>query len=741
MRKVQIFCYLVILFIFMFVFPLTIYGIDDGSIHKKRVVTLVYDDSGSMRTTTDSQGKKIQTDNWKFANYSLQSLIGLLGENDELSVVRMSNPQKINPISLSYLTRQNEIERIIHWNESGSTPFETVLTSIDFMKSEIQSDPNRDFWFIIVMDGLFNDFENGTDQEIQQKYQMIEDVLLEFNHFAYEKGVKVNSILVTIESFLSEKDLKQIQKISNIWSKTTRGIHLTAKSEKEIIDRINEVAALITERDINTEQSSINLNPSFDRKNVSLTSPFPLRRLTILHQSSANQITWNIDKFEVMNQGTEYSSDGPFYMVTPKDPYKLRKDIYGSIAHLSSTDKERVIPEGQYIIQFNETFNNDEQKEFQFIAEAALDFEIFLHRLENSGSWNSAEEVFFPGSEMIIQVDLLSADRSRKKIQLKDEEMIKEIEVTAVIDGAQINLQWDKEKQSFIGKFIMPQEQTEINITTIVPGYYRETKTVAVKGVRDRILNLINLSNHWSYPVDTINDAEPIKVQPMINGHPITSEELSEIFPNIKLSSNNNINYEINQNGNIIEISPKKGLLPAFTPVGEMEFLLIMEGKYNGEYAELLITYTIEDISFWEKIGKWIVLLIIIILILIYLIGIWKKPRFAKNSMYILMKISDIHQGRVFGTRESTEYFHTNFFTRWFFPYRAERIAIGNLLLKATEDGEKIILLKECQRPDMKVQHTPLEETSGKEDIYLYVYDEVEIDFHSRKETYIVMKA
>ena len=72
-----------------------------GEEAKERVVSLVYDDSGSMRNN----------DRWKYANYALQSLVALLDEKINFHVP-MSKPNDPLNISLAKDKRQMEIEGI-----------------------------------------------------------------------------------------------------------------------------------------------------------------------------------------------------------------------------------------------------------------------------------------------------------------------------------------------------------------------------------------------------------------------------------------------------------------------------------------------------------------------------------------------------------------------------------------------------------------------------------------------------
>lgn len=71
-----------------------------GEEAKERVVSLVYDDSGSMRNN----------DRWKYANYALQSLVALLDEKDKFSYVPMSRPTEALNVTL---TNEKDKQRLM----------------------------------------------------------------------------------------------------------------------------------------------------------------------------------------------------------------------------------------------------------------------------------------------------------------------------------------------------------------------------------------------------------------------------------------------------------------------------------------------------------------------------------------------------------------------------------------------------------------------------------------------------
>ena len=65
----------------------------------KKIISVVYDDSGSMA------GER-----WTYANYSLQTLTSLLNTQDELYVTYMSDPSDAKKISLTDI--QDSVDKI-----------------------------------------------------------------------------------------------------------------------------------------------------------------------------------------------------------------------------------------------------------------------------------------------------------------------------------------------------------------------------------------------------------------------------------------------------------------------------------------------------------------------------------------------------------------------------------------------------------------------------------------------------
>ncbi|WP_078430677.1 hypothetical protein [Alkalihalobacterium alkalinitrilicum] len=725
---------------FITLVPTISYG--EETVVKKRVVTLIYDDSGSMWFTYDDQGEQLPSDNWKFANYSLQSLIGLLGENDQLNVVRMTDEHQLDTIEGTYSQRQREIERISNWDKRGWTPFDTVITATEQLKTAVQQEEDAEFWFIIVMDGVFNDLDylQVTDEkELARNYELAIQTLQDYSLFMQENNVKANSILVTIESFLTPEEVEQMMIFKDIWEETTGGLQLTAANEEEIIERINEVAALITNRDPNAEKSNVDLSPSFEGSKVFLDSPYPLKRLTLLQQSPGQRSNVSLSDVTINDGTTPLHINGPFQIESPYDEFELRDDLFGTITHIGHAQKDGVNEEGQYIIEFDREIQLNEQQYFHFIAEPAIDFQVSLLKQEEDGTLHTDQETFFYGADMKMEVELIRSGNS-DKISFTNRNVSEEVEVTTRIGEDVIQLIWNEERQSFLGDFTMPDEYTEALVTTLVHGFYQETKRVSLQGVGGREIELILLSENWSSQLDVLGDATPIQIEPHINGRPMTTEELSEVFSTIEVTSEQRIQFRYEQNDQWIEIYPTINWLPMLTDVGTLDVNVQIAGKYSGEQASLSFSIMIEDISWWNKYGIYLTYLLAIIASIIWLIGIIKKPRFAKNASYVSLTTKQMLNGRTLGEYTSTEQFQTNFFGRWFVPYIPEKAVIQGLTFKAHPNKDRILLVKSSQSPEMIVQDRRLEDDSGRDDILIFSNDTIVIEYHHQQEIYQFIK-
>jgi hypothetical protein len=707
------------------------------SIPKRRIVTLIYDDSGSMWKGGDQK----PIDNWKYANYALQSLVGLLDANDVLNVITMSNPTQSKNVNLEENSRQNQINDIRTWAGNKSTPIETISTAIKQINGYSTKYPNAEYWLIILTDGVFVELDpkyNGnTMATVSENRMLTERSLTDLTHRMKMNEISFNSALVTIESYLSPDHKGIMGDFKKLWVTSTSGTVIESDSEERIVDDINKVAALITNRDPD-ETKLFNLNARFLDDRVLLESPLPLRRITVLHQSREGSPAISIKDVSLHAKRKQIGMEGPFLIIAPNDPYRLTPEIKGSITHIKQGKLGEVIPQGEYELIFSSNMNEEQKSTIRFLAEPAIDFNIKVKRVNTNGTLSDDASTFFADSKMVLDVELVQSE-TKKPILL--DKVKKEIfKISTLVDGQSLHLKWNDKKKTFTGNFdLVEKEQINANVKVQIDGLYQKEKTITFTGFPSRKLELKRAEdNLWTAKVDRLEDGKPIEIIPFVNGKEMTELELRELFKNVKVGSKGHrIGFELSLENNHMFIKPEKKGATLSTSTGTIPVLVTMTGVNSSENAELEFFINIEDIPWYKRYGYYLILLLIMVFAIILIIGVIVKPRFANERIsmtyerFLIIDDQRIKQGQL-----TTENFKTNFFERWMIPYRAERKSIHGILFKATSTPDKICLPKQSQNPKMVVAGTDISEDCGRKDILIYSNDDIKIEDYSSIEIY-----
>jgi hypothetical protein len=717
--------------------PSNIYSKD--YIPKQRIVTLIYDDSGSMRR----DDKKKPIDNWKYANYALQSLVGLLDSNDLLYVIPMSNPKEAMSISLGKDYRQAQINTIGTWDGQSGTPIETIYTAKKQITELTANYPDAEYWMILLTDGVFeelypNDNEDTNPIEKPTKKRMdTERDLTDFTLSMQEKGLSFNSALVTIESYLTLNQKQYMGDFKQLWETSTKGSTIESDNEESIVDSINKVAALITNRDPD-ESKIFDLHAKYSNSGVTLESPFPLRRITVLNQSRDVSSSFSINEVAFNGQVKRDGIEGPYIINSPIDPNHLSPPIQGSISHIKQGDFGEVLPEGVYELHFLEEITEEQKRNIRFLAEPAVDFNITVNKLNPDGSITNDESTFFADSNMLLDVELIQSE-TKKPITL--DTVNKNIfKITATVDEQPIQMVWDENRKVFTANVhLSNSEEITTKVTVQIEGLYQKDKTLTIKSIPIRNLELKrNDDSPWSIKVDQLEKGKSIEIIPLVNGSEMTKEELKEVFSNVSVSSDEyQIEYDLNQKDNHIMIKPKLNKKSVvLTSTGEIPVHVTIKGKYPKEFAELDFNLNVQDIPMLKKYGMLLLRSFLFLLLLAYLFGIYHKPRFAKDRISLVRKKTTISGNHKIPEPPSTVNFKTNLFQRWLIPYMAEKKTIYGLDFKATRNKHMVLLLKQSLSVNMYIAGEKLSEGYLKEDKHIGNNDEIKRESNSAIEIY-----
>ncbi|MBS7259633.1 MAG: VWA domain-containing protein [Eubacteriales bacterium] len=226
--------------------PLTI---NAASMRCRKIISVVYDDSGSM-----------SGDNEAYANYSMQTFAAMVNEEDDLYITYMSDCYNSRKIDTSDLL--NAVGNIRNHTSNGNTPYEAVETAMDRLKQSKDSDPNTQYWLVVFTDGGFN--STGIAE--------VEKALDKFSRTKMANGSEPHIIYMTIGDGLgvftphpSNPDIKVI----------------AANDGHDVADSLFDIASSVTGR-FRVDSSAITFT---DNHTLTVSSNIPLLNISILVQN------------------------------------------------------------------------------------------------------------------------------------------------------------------------------------------------------------------------------------------------------------------------------------------------------------------------------------------------------------------------------------------------------------------------------------------------------------------------
>ena len=296
------------------------------SLYIKKVVSVVFDDSGSMQNPTNGDPNRYPS-----ANYAMQSFCGMLNSEDQLFITYMSKAHTdpanaTESIDLSPGKIQGSIDAIANHSAGGQTPFSAVEIAYEKLKSVNDPNPNTQYWLVIITDG---DFNSGADMPYTP-----EVLSSKCNYFASQvmpNGTNPQITFMAIGSSIA-RPTENIEK----------GIYVyTAKSDNpaNIKNTMSSIADRISGRTrLNT--SDIKL---VNENTVRVSSEIPLLNIVTFAQGTDAVIT------EVK------TSSGGKIDISRAATLKYGNDVALRGSTTLIGDSQSVIPSGTYDIVFNKS--------------------------------------------------------------------------------------------------------------------------------------------------------------------------------------------------------------------------------------------------------------------------------------------------------------------------------------------------------------------------------------------------
>ena len=427
----KIFSIIFILTIILSSFTFKVFANNKNNTSIKKVVSIVYDDSGSMNNANED---------WAYASYSLQNLIGLMNSNDELSVVKMSNPTQTVEFNLTdNVMRKGDIKSVESWTASGNTPFIAVDTASSWLKtkkSQFTDSQNVEYWLIVITDG---NFVSGYPSNMKTYLEQIKNSM---------GNSKYEGVFVAIGSSVPSR-------VKNDWKSITGNHLIETSNSNDIVNAMSEVSGLILGQ--GGKNSNIVPTASTDGKTITFESSLPLQKFIIFEQNQSISIK------NILGNETKGNVVADFNTQKPGTG-----NITSRIIHCEATNGE-YLPAGKITIEFDSKIDLDKSK-FKILAVPAVN--VSLKIVDKTGNIiDDINTVSFKEGEIVEFAAVVTSSIDNSTIDLRnwDKSLLSEL----IVNNKNIKMEYNKQDNMFYGKFKVEKGSNITYSVVTLPGYFR----------------------------------------------------------------------------------------------------------------------------------------------------------------------------------------------------------------------------------------------------------------------------
>lgn len=218
--------------------------------HIPRIVSVVFDNSGSMYS---------QTDRWAYASYAMQAFSAMMGEDDVLHVTYINNPKSSTKIELgsSKAASVDNFERIMF---GGGTANKMEDAAKILVKEYKTYGKNAKYYLVVMADGELDSDEGVFSQKLPEASNYAKKELA---------GAEYNAI------FFSMLDKQPV--ISGVDCRN-------AKNSDEIIEKLSEISADIMGR------TDIRNSCTVSGNSISFELQYPALSIAVFHQKKSTSV-------------------------------------------------------------------------------------------------------------------------------------------------------------------------------------------------------------------------------------------------------------------------------------------------------------------------------------------------------------------------------------------------------------------------------------------------------------------
>ena len=640
-----------------------------------RTITIIYDDSGSMK-----KGNK-----WVYANYALQSLIGLQNKSDKIFMVKMSDFSEDNDreyklddthadINMGNKSEVLEEIRERYNTKSNLTPYESVLKGVEISEQYINNQREVDEnWIVIITDGEFEDGKEFSGEKVEKIKSLI---------YPYIEKSRVRPIFLVIAENSEDTEKIKGQVGIKIW-KDIFGTDsefpkiFCAVGNNEISERMNQIGNIITGRSNEQGNSIFKTN----NNTISFKPEFPLKRIIVFQQNNNKSDTLKIEK--VNGQNLKYNIENT---IQPSIEYK---DIAISANITPITPNKGTIGNGEVNIYFDKPITN---QNINVLFEVAAKFKVELIDEQTGNPVNCMFYNSYPGAKLKIIGRLISTeDNTPIPYSIKIRENV-------YYDKKVYPLTYNIEKNYFETELIALEGKKSISASAEFQGYFNfqsEIYTINANVEPPRKINAVIESNTMIINQTEINNLK-INIIPYLQDKLLKADE----FGGWKCDTTFNLEKYVikkglinsSENGQCLgwELKPKyNSLFPYLIPTGEFKLSTRITTGRKDEVANCSIKIVIKKESFLKVWGMTIFAMLLALILIAYCFGLLRKNRFKKKAKILYKK----EYKRV--EEENNLYsIKTKIFSRYFIPYKAEEYRKNGIVFIAGENNSFIYVSK-----------------------------------------------
>ena len=565
----------------------------------KKIISVVYDDSGSMWDENDS---------WAAANYAMQAFAGLLSTKDEMYITYMSDvgssDEGAKNVNLN--NPQDAVNSIKADSEKGGgTPLHSVEIALDKLKNVKSIDETDQYWLVILTDGAMS--ASGA------KASDLQSLLDSCKGMTMSNGSSLQTYYMGIGNAVS------------VNGDSGKGLY-SIMAGFDIVPALSDVANKVSGR-MKFASSEIN---QIDGKTVKLYSEIPLYNISVFSQNSKAQVT-------------AAKGESPFHVdrnVSLESPNAV---LYGNAALI--TNGTNVIQPGEYTFNFSEDISLEDTV---FMYQIAIEMKPVLTK--NGVTLDDVSEVA-PGD--VIDIELVPTNPETGN-PIEDSKLPQGITwgIGYHVDGNTIK---DSQTRSLTGVTVEKGEN-KITCTMQIPDYAPMVQTITFSPV-DPVVYSISVT---SSDDDIYNRNElgldnclgiPDRFYLTADGVPLGKAEVEKLdFSKMGLevidvqiddsmlngffdkfgSVEAPVKLKLQDDGSYV-VYPGKGLIPAFMlQAGAYTVTVAIKSDNNcGATGTFYVNPRMVDwIDFW-----WILVLLLLILYVIYILFI--KAKFEGQTVNI----------------------------------------------------------------------------------------------------------